>query len=79
MNRNKIFEELTDVFRTVFDDDDIVINEETTANDIEEWDSFEHVRLIVAVENCFNIKFNMVEMSKFKNVGEMVDTIEKRL
>ena len=79
MNRGKIFEKLTNIFQIVFDDDSLVIGEKTTAADIEEWDSFEHVRLIVAIENNFQIKFNMIEMSKFKNVGEMVDAIESKL
>lgn len=79
MSREEIFENLNVVFRSVFDDDDIVVNDATTADDIEDWDSLEHINLVVAVEKKFGIKFNMGEVNDFKNVGEMVDTIIKRL
>lgn len=79
MNREEVFEQLNDVFRDVFDDGEIVVNEDTTAEDIEDWDSLEHINLIVAVEKKFNIKFTMGEVNKFKNVGEMVDVIITRV
>lgn len=75
MSREEIYEQLNEVFRDVFDDEDITVNDTTTADDIEDWDSLEHINLIVAVEKKFNIKFNMGEVNKFKNVGEMVDAI----
>lgn len=75
MSREEIYEQLNEVFRDVFDDEDITVNDTTTADDIEDWDSLEHINLIVAVEKKFNIKFNMGEVYKFKNVGEMVDAI----
>ena len=53
--------------------------DETTANDIEDWDSLEHINLVVAVEKKFNIKFNMGEVNNMKNVGEMADIILKRV
>lgn len=79
MNREEIYEQLNEVFQDVFDDEDIIVNDETTADDIEDWDSLEHINLIVAVEKKFGIKFNMGEVNKFKNVGEMVDTIMTRI
>ena len=79
MNREEIYEQLNEVFQDVFDDEDIIVNDETTADDIEDWDSLEHINLIVAVEKKFGIKFNMGEVNKFNNVGEMVDTIMTRI
>lgn len=78
MTKEKIYEMLDEVFQDVFDDEDIHVTSETTADDIEDWDSLEHINLVVAVENKFNIKFNMSEVVKFKNVGEMVDVILER-
>ncbi len=78
MTREKVFEDLNEVFRDVFDDDTIVVVNETTANDIEDWDSLEHINLIVAVEKKFNMKFNMGEVTTMKDVGEMVDIIMER-
>ena len=79
MERKEIFERLNNVFRDVFDDDSIVVTETTTAKDIEDWDSLEHINLVVAVEQEFGIKFNMGEVTTMKNVGEMVDIIMSRI
>lgn len=72
-------ERLQEVFREVFDDEELEINNETTADDIEEWDSLTHIQLIVAVENEFSIKFSMVETIKLKNVGEFISLIDKKI
>ncbi len=72
-------ERLQEVFRDVFDDDDIVISNETTAEDIESWDSLTHVQLIVAVEKEFSVKFSTVEVMKLKNVGEFIELINKKV
>jgi len=74
-----IHEQLTDVFRNVFDDDAIVIIPETSADDIEGWDSLSHVNLIIAVELKFNIEFTQQEIRSFSNVGEMEKCIENKL
>ena len=79
MEKEKIYERLNSVFRDVFDDDSIMVSDTTTADDIEDWDSLEHINLIVAIEQEFGIKFNMGEVTKMKNVGEMVDVIISRL
>lgn len=79
MERADIYTKLNEVFRDVFDDDSITVNDNTTANDIEDWDSLEHINLVVAVENCFKIKFNMGEVASLKNVGEMVDLISAKI
>ena len=75
MTREEVFERLTEVFREVFDDQDIVLSDATTAEDIEDWDSFEHINLIVAVEEEFSFKIPMGKVVTMKNVGEMVDII----
>lgn len=79
MSREEVFEKLNEVFRDVFDDESIVVTDTTTANDIEDWDSLEHINLIVAIENKFQIKFKMNEVTGLKNVGEMVDVIIGRV
>ncbi len=75
MSREEVFERLNEVFRDVFDDDSIVVTDKTTADDIEEWDSLEHINLIAAVEQEFGMKFNMGQIVSMKNVGEMADII----
>ena len=79
MKKEEIYERLNNVFRDVFDDESITVNENTTSDDIEDWDSLEHINLIVAVEQEFGIKFNMNEVTTMKNVGEMVDIIISRI
>ena len=63
------------MFQDVFDDESITVNDETTSDDIEDWDSLEHINLIAAVEQEFGVKFNMGQVVSMKNVGEMVDII----
>lgn len=75
MTREEAYERLTKVFRDVFDDEDIVLCDETTSDDIEDWDSFEHINLVVAVEDEFSFKIPMGKVITLKNVGEMVDII----
>jgi acyl carrier protein len=72
-------EKLNVIFCTVFDDEDIVIAPETTANDIDGWDSLSHVNLIVAVEAGFAIRFSHKEVLSFKNVGDLLDCIDRKL
>lgn len=79
MNREEVFEKLEEIFADVFDDDTIELTDDTTADDIEDWDSLEQINLVVAIEKEFSIKFNMGEVSKMKNVGEMVDIILERI
>ena len=76
---DEIYKKLTKVFREVFDDDSIVLTSETTADDIEDWDSIEHINLIAAVEDAFGMRFQMREVSGMKNVGEMVQIIKSRI
>lgn len=75
----EIYSRLNEVFRDVFDDDSITVNESTTANDIEDWDSLNHITLIDAVESEFGVRFTMGEVSGMKNVGEMAQIIAQRM
>ncbi len=78
MDRQDIIDRLNEVFSDVFDDDEIEVDEETTADDIEDWDSIEHINLISAVESEFGIRFKMGEVSGMNDVGEMISIIEER-
>jgi acyl carrier protein len=78
MTNKEIFTRLEEVFRDVFDDDSIKLSPDTTAADIEDWDSIEHINLVGAVEDEFGIRFSMGEVSGMKDVGEMAQIIAKR-
>lgn len=75
MSREDIYEKLNLVFRDVFDDEEIEVNDETTAEDIDGWDSLMHITLLNAIEDEFEVSFDMKTVVKLKNVGEMVDVI----
>ena len=75
MTREEVFERLNRVFRDVFDDETIEVCDTTTAEDIEDWDSFEHINLVVAIEEEFGIKIPLGKTIMLKNVGEMADII----
>ncbi len=70
---------LTEVFRQVFADPEITLTPETTANDVDGWDSMSHVNLIMAVENRFNIRFNQKEVMGFRNVGDLARCVDSKL
>ena len=78
MNREQVMERLTEIFRDVFDDESIVLTVNTSAKDIEDWDSLEQINLIAAVEKAFRMRFTMKEVSGMKNVGEMADIVMAR-
>ena len=79
MNEKDIYDKLSQVFQIVFDDNSIIVNSTTNSSDIDDWDSLEHINLLVAVEQKFNIKFNMSEVIDMNNVGDMVKTILNKL
>ena len=79
MSREEIYEQLNEVFRDVFDDDTIEVNDQTTSRDIEDWDSLEHINLMAAVESEFGIKFSMGQIVTMKHVGEMADIILQKV
>lgn len=79
MEMQAILAQTNEIFKDVLDNDSIQLTAETTAKDIEEWDSLSHIQLIVAVEKHFKVKFTSVEIGGFKNVGELCSTVERKL
>jgi acyl carrier protein len=79
MNTEQIYSQLTGIFRDELDNEEIAISPETTAEDIEEWDSLSHIQLIVAIEKSFKIRFTSSEIQSWNNVGEMVSSLEEKL
>jgi acyl carrier protein len=79
MERKNILAQVQEIFCDVLDNEDIILKDETSANDIDEWDSLSHIQLIVALEKHFKIKFTSKEILSWKNVGEMIDNIKSKL
>lgn len=79
MDTNQVLKEVNDIFIDVLDNEDIVLSRETTANDIEEWDSLNHIQLVVAIEKHFKQRFTASVIQNWKNVGEMIDAIVEKL
>lgn len=79
MDRNDILTQVQDIFRDELDIDDLVLTDETTADDVEEWDSLSHIQLIVSIEKHFALKFTSREIMSWANVGEMIDCIQKKV
>lgn len=78
MERTEIVSKVTDIMRDVFEDDSLAVTESTSADDIAEWDSVNHVGLMVAVESEFGIMFDPQEITAPENVGQLVDLIESK-
>lgn len=79
MSSSDILLDIQDIMRDVFDVDDLVISESTTAEDVEEWDSLSHIRLIVAIERKFGFKFKNSEIETLKNVGDLIGLIQSKV
>lgn len=79
MDADLVLNQLTQIFKKILDNPKIELSSNTTANDIEEWDSLTHIQLIVATEKNFKVRFTSSEIQNFKNVGEMRDCILKKL
>ena len=75
MSREEVLRKVNDILKDVLDKSDLVITDETTANDVDEWDSLNHINIISSIEDEFGIIFDMSEVVNFKNVGDMVDKI----
>jgi len=75
MSSTATLEELNKIFCDVFDDDQIVIFAEMTANDVDEWDSLNHINIVVAVEKKFNVKFTTKEIMTYENVGQFANAV----
>lgn len=79
MNRNEIIEKLTAIFHEVFSDNTIVLRDDITASDVENWDSLTHMIMITKVEEVFGIRFKLRELNKLKNVGDLCNTIAEKM
>ena len=79
MERNNILSRVQEIFRDELELDDLVLEDVTTADDVEEWDSLSHVQLVVALEKAFNIKFTSREILSWDNVGDLVECIGKKI
>ena len=79
MNKNEILSQVQNIFHDILDNESIVLTSETTANDVDDWDSLTHIQLVVAIEKYFKIKFKSIEILSWKNVGEMIVNIQDKL
>lgn len=79
MTDRKYLNKVQVIFRDVLDNQDIVLSRETTADEIEEWDSLSHISLVVAIEKEFGIRFALGELQRLKNVGDMIDLIGRKV
>ena len=78
MTMDAMLDQLQSVFRDVFEDDELTIDRQTSADDVEGWDSLMHVSLMINVERVFGVKFSTTQVASLKNVGELMDLIESR-
>lgn len=79
MTREEIFNGVQDIFRDIFDEDDLILQDSTNSDEIEEWDSLNHINLVSAIEKEFKIKFALGELSTLKDVGAMIDLMVEKL
>lgn len=79
MTTIEIYQRLTTIFRDVFDEDNLLVTPETTADDVDGWDSLTHVRLVLAVSKAFGVRFSAAEIGGMKNVGEFATLIEQKM
>jgi len=79
MEQDEVLAKVQEIFRDVLDNEEIVLTPQTTANEVEDWDSLSHIQLIVAIEKKFKIKFNSKEILSWNNVSEMTECIEGKL
>jgi acyl carrier protein len=79
MTDNEILTQLTGIFRDILDEDYILLTPETTASDVQDWDSANHINIIVSVESRFKIKFRNAEIERLKNVGDFISLIKSKL
>jgi acyl carrier protein len=79
VTQDEIYAGLTEIFRDTFDDDRLVLKPELTADDVEDWDSHNHISIIVGAEMHFGVKFQTAEIEALKNVGELAQCIERKV
>jgi acyl carrier protein len=79
MNNQEIFEKIQTIFRNVFDNPELNIERSTNSSSIEDWDSLNHINLVVAIEKEFKTRFDLKDIQSLKDVGEMTDLVEKKI
>jgi acyl carrier protein len=79
VDKAEVLSQVRDILADVLDLPDLQVTVETTAEDVEGWDSFNHINIVVAVESKFGIKFHTAEVEELRNVGDLVELIEKKL
>ena len=79
MTREELQAQLTEIFRKVFKNPELILNDELTAKDVKGWDSLNHINLIVATEKSFKIKFTTKEIQGLPNVGKLIDVIHTKI
>lgn len=79
MSKDEILAKINDILKDIFDDETLVITYDTTANDVADWDSLNHINVISSIESEFGIDFNMEEVVNFRNVGDMVDKVIEKI
>lgn len=79
MTKQEIMKEVVNIFKEVFDDENLNIVEETNSDDIDDWDSIEQINLLISMEKRFRIRFVINEIANLSNVGDMVDLIERKI
>ncbi|MBK6346049.1 MAG: acyl carrier protein [Bacteroidales bacterium] len=75
MDKNEVLIQLQEIFRDTLDNEEVVLTFDTTANDVEEWDSLTHIHLVVSIEKHFKVRFTSKEIQSWKNIGELADGI----
>ena len=79
MDSNTLLAELQEIFRDILDQPDLVLTRESSAQNVEDWDSLAHINLITAIGNKYKIKFGLGELQELKNVGDMMELIQQKL
>ncbi len=79
MNSDDILSQVRGIIADVLDQPDLKVDRQTSADNVEDWDSFNHINIVVAVEARFGIKFHTADIEELRNVGELVDLIERKL
>lgn len=72
-------EKIQPIFKDIFDDENLVVTEKTVAADVEDWDSFAQMQIVMGIEDMFGIKFSTDEVTEFKNVGDVIKAIERHI
>jgi len=79
MNTDEIFESLQEIFKDLFDNDNLELTREMSSDDIEDWDSVAQISLVLTIENSLNVRISASELEELANVGDIVDLVKSKL